>query len=181
MCPNHTIPGSSMRRNAGLTAFEAAVFAFVVVVTIALLLRSDPGRRCRSKQSASQATVQDFCIALKSYEADFGDFPPDEPGHFITTGGRGSLADLMSRRGPKGIPYYEFRKDQFNAKGQWVTHFETPFKYRKNAGRPPVTSPDPSTMMNIHSFDIWASGCGDAPACDPETSEPATKATIKNW
>ena len=92
------MPGSLLRRDAGMTAFEAAIFAFVVVVTIALLLRSDPGRRCRAKHHASQATVQDFCV-----------------------------------------------------------------------------------MMNIHSFDIWASGCGDAPACDPETSEPATKATIKNW
>ncbi|MCE9584292.1 MAG: hypothetical protein K8T20_17535 [Planctomycetes bacterium] len=73
-----------MRRDAGLTVIEAAVLCFIVLAVIALLLPIPPGDRCRSRHSASQAT-------------------------------------------------------------------------------------------------IWASGCGDAPACDAATSEPADKATLKNW
>lgn len=169
-----------MRRDAGMTAFEAVVLAFIIVAVLGLLFRINSTPRCRSKHSASQATVQDFSVALKAYETDHGDYPPDEPGYYITRGHKGSLADLLSRPGPKHVPYYQFRADQFDENGRWLTALGTPYKYRKNAGRTPV-APDPSTMMNVHSFDMWASGCGDAPRCDPETSEPAREATIKNW
>ena len=170
-----------MRRDSGLTTFEAVVVCFILLVVVVVLLDIHPHDRCRSKHSASQATIQDFSVALKAYEADFMDYPPDEPGNFITRGRKGSLVDLMSSEGPKHIPYYQFREDAFNKKGQWITALGTPFKYRKNAGRVKPLTPSPLTMMNFLSFDMWASGCGDAPACDPETSEPADKATIKNW
>lgn len=174
-----------MRRDAGMTAFEAVVLSFVIVAVVCFLLPvhfhcgSDRGR---SRHSASMATILDFSVALKAYETDYGDYPPDEPGYYITRGNKGSLADLLSRPGPKNksLPYYEFRPDEFDERGRWLTYLGTPYKYRKNAGRPPVAQ-DPSTMMNVHSFDLWASGYGDESRCDPKTSEPAREATLRNW
>jgi hypothetical protein len=172
----------AMKRNAGMTTFELVVVCFVLLAVVVLLfpVRCDTGRRNRSKHNVSLATVQEFSVALKAYETDFGDYPPDESGYYITQGKKGSLVDVLSSKGPKGIPYYVFREDQFNEKGQWVTALKTPFKYRKNSGRP-ATAPDPASMMNVRSFDMWASGNYDEPGCDPETSEPASKASIKNW
>ncbi len=172
-----------MRRDAGMTAFEAVVLAFIILAVVFFLLPVHfhcDGSRSRAKHSASQAVVQDFSVALKAYETDFGDYPPDEPGYYITRGHKGSLADLLSKPGRKNVPYYYFRDEDFDEKGRWLTRLRTPYKYRKNAGRTAVP-PDPSTMMNVHSFDMWACGVGDEPRCDPETSEPAREATIKNW
>ncbi|MEK7467396.1 MAG: hypothetical protein AAB074_08280 [Planctomycetota bacterium] len=170
-----------MRRDAGLTTFDLVIMIFILAVVAWFVITTGSPDRCRSKHSVGQATIQDFSVALKAYETDFGAYPPDEPGNYITTGRKGSLIDLLSRLGPKRIPYYEFRKDQIDSKGRWVTLFGSPYKYRLNAGRQPPATPSPETMINFHSFDMWASGCGDAPACDLETSEPATKATMKNW
>lgn len=50
------------------------------------------------------------------------------------------------------------------------------------AGLVPVLEPVLEGLEPIDDDErLRASGCGDAPACDPETSEPAAKATIKNW
>ncbi|NUN47329.1 MAG: prepilin-type N-terminal cleavage/methylation domain-containing protein [Candidatus Brocadiae bacterium] len=173
-----------MRSSRGFTIVELLVVLTIIAVLAALLLPALSAARCRSKHSTSQATIQDFSIALKAYESDFGRYPPSEgasPNQYITNGGAGTLAFIMSAKGPKNVPYYEFRSDQYKGT-QWVTALRTPYKYRENASvSPKAVTPDPTTMMNVHTFDMWACGCNDQPACSETTSEPPTAATLKNW
>lgn len=171
-----------MRRNAGASLFEGAVLAIMLLAVVVLIAGARPFRHgSKSKHAVGQATIQDFSVALKAYEQDFGEYPPDEPGNYITRGGKGSVVALMSSPGPKGVPYYLFRAEDFNERGQWRTLLGTPFKYRRNAGRTRPATPDPAVMVNMLAFDMWACGYGDDPACNPATSEPASAATMKNW
>ena len=124
--------------------------------------------------------MSDFSLALKAYESDYGRFPVDEPGNYVTQGGAASVAIVLAGPGPKGLPYFEFRADEFNASRQWITLLNTPFKYRENQSKAKLAK-GPLTMMNLNSFDMWARGFGDDPACSATTSDPADLATITNW
>ena len=172
-----------LRRTRGFTIVELLVVITIIGILAALLLPALSAARCRSKHSTSQAQIQDLSVALKAYETDFGRYPPEEPAFYISQGAPTKLVDILSAKGPKNVPYYEFRSDSIQG-GRWVTALSTPFKYRENASKKKPASPSPAVMMNFHSFDVWASGCGDAqdtPPCDPATSEPPDAATLKNW
>lgn len=170
-----------MRRSSGFTIVELLVVVTIIGILAALLLPALSAARCRSKHSASQATVQDFSVALKSYETDFGRYPPEEATFDITSLAAASLINVMSSPGPKNVPYYQFRSDQINTAKQWTTSLLTPYKYRENASKAKPPTPSPAVMMNFFSFDMWACGCGDSPACSTTTSLPPAAATIKNW
>jgi len=173
-----------MRRSSGFTIVELLVVITIIGILAALLLPALSAARCRAKHSASQASVQDFSVALKAYETDFGRYPPEEATNDVTQLVAASLINVMSSPGPKNVPYYQFRADQINGSKQWITALQTPYKYRENASKAKPAAPDPLVMMNFFSFDMWACGCRDesaSPPCNPTTSMPPTAATIKNW
>ncbi|MCC6741036.1 MAG: prepilin-type N-terminal cleavage/methylation domain-containing protein [Planctomycetia bacterium] len=169
-----------MRRSSGFTLMELLVVIAIIAVLAAFVLPALFAARGRAKHAASEASLRDFSVALKSFEADNGRFPADEPGNFVTRSGAASVMTVLGAPGPKGVPYFEFGTEDVDSSGRWQSKLRTPFKYRENAGKPPLPL-GPLTMMHPHSFDLWACGHGDAPACDPATSEPADKSTLNNW
>lgn len=169
-----------MKRSSGFTLMELLVVMSIIAILAAFVAPALVAAKGRARHAASESTLRDFSVALKSFEADNGKFPADEPGNYVTASGAGSVMTVLGTPGPKGLPYYEFASDDISASGRWQSKLRTPFKYRENASKPPLP-PGPLTMMHPHWFDLWACGYGDAPACDPATSDPADKSTLSNW
>lgn len=169
-----------MRRSSGFTLMELLVVMSIISILAAFVIPALIAAKGRARHTASAAALRDFSVALKSYEADCGRFPADEPGNYVTRSGPAGVMTILGAPGPKGVPYYELAADDVDAAGRWQSKLRTPFKYRVNAGKPPLPI-GPLTMMHPHSFDLWACGYGDAPACDPTTSDPADMSTLSNW
>lgn len=170
-----------MKRNHGFTLMELLVVMAIIGVLASLLIPALIAARGHAKSNAGAATMHDFTIALKAFDTDAGRLPADEAGNFITKSGAASVATVMESPGPKNMPYYQFKSEDFNALGRWVSPMKSPFKYRELASKSPKPLKGPDTGMNMNTFDMWTFGYGDAPACDPATSEPASAASVHNW
>lgn len=95
---------------------------------------------------------------MKSYELVHGVFPPGD--------GAGSrdLVTFLERKGPKGVPYFDFSPDMKSGghviNPVWGADAESPkdvIHYRNNLDRCAVRFPGAPPVMHPKGVDLWAS------------------------
>lgn len=67
------------------------------------------------------AALQDLSIALKSYQTEFGVYPPSPNAALVRT---------LQTSGQNGSPYYKFLQEHISPSGELLDRWQRPFVYK---------------------------------------------------
>ena len=179
--------GGQMKRKAGFSMIELLVVIAVIGILAGILLPVLSKVRERGKVAATMAVIKNLEVAIRQYDLDFGQFPPDAnaaaagliPAEYDT--GAECLVYFLGtpfRRLPtktnevkstkNGGPYFEFKDDQLADVGEEmkviVDYWGLPYEYdnlRDDQWQDCSTfAPDPrgGAGKNMNSFDLWSFG-----------------------
>jgi general secretion pathway protein G len=149
----------SYKKN-GFTLIELLVVITIIGMLLALLSPAARASRRKAQVSKAQAMVASLQLAISMYEADTGNFPPDDGDGAttckvlvdkLTTGITGSEAAAPT--GWNG-PYIEFKPSDLNAGGDVIDPWGNSYIYIANNGT------DDASLPSRHpkTYDLQNSG-----------------------
>jgi prepilin-type N-terminal cleavage/methylation domain-containing protein len=151
-----------VRGGLGFTLVELLVVIVIIALLAALLIPVLVHVLCVMREGVTKATMQQLAGACETYAQDHGVFPPGDG-----TGSR-DLVAALSRRGPRGLDYFDFKPGLVNGEGHFVNPVHADGEpeaailyYRNNQGRRAAPAGQPPVMSR--RFDFWAAGCGYRP------------------
>ncbi len=151
---------SYMRKKNGFTLIELLVVITIIGMLLALLSPAARASRRKAQVSKAQAMVASLQLAISMYEADTGNFPPDDGAGAttckvlvdkLTTGKTGAETDPPT--GWKG-PYIEFKPSDLDTNGNVIDPWGNPYIYIANNGTGDTSLP----TRHPNTYDLQTSG-----------------------
>lgn len=157
---------SYIRKKKGFTLIELLVVIAIIGMLLALLSPAARASRRKAQVSKAQAMVASLQLAISMYEADTGNFPPDDGASSttckaltdkLTTGMTGS--EVTPPTGWKG-PYIEFKTDELSS-GSILDPWGASYCYITQANAAANTYLASITSLPFRAYYLWSEGSPD--------------------
>ena len=98
---------------------EFALPALMIIILMNFLFPIVDGIHSYRKKSHAKNDVQNLCLAMRAYFTEYGALPSGDSVAIIRT---------LQGSNPKKIPFIELPENQFDAQGEFLDHWKTPYR-----------------------------------------------------